>query len=143
MHGATGVSQWTPLADMYTRSARCGWPTGPTRCTTWWWPGSGPEAAGTYERSTIDTSLEEEGFIHCSFPEQVQATADRYYRGRDDIVLLRIDPDRLGVEVVVEEARSGERFPHVYGPIPVDAVTSAQPVPMGPDGRLDLGWLSG
>ncbi|HAS12667.1 MAG TPA: DUF952 domain-containing protein [Acidimicrobiaceae bacterium] len=100
-------------------------------------------ARGTYERSTIDTSLEEEGFIHCSFPEQVQATADRYYRGRDDIVLLRVDPDLLGVDVVVEEARSGERFPHVYGPIPVEAVTSAEPVPMGPDGRLDLGWLSG
>ena len=99
--------------------------------------------AGTYERSTIDTSLEEEGFIHCSFPEQVQATADRYYRGRDDIVLLRVDPDRLGVEVVVEEARSGERFPHIYGPIPVEAVTSAEPVLMAPDGRLDLGWLSG
>jgi glutathione S-transferase len=100
-------------------------------------------AAGAYERSTIDTSLEEEGFIHCSFPHQVQATADRYYRGRDDIVLLRIDPDRLGVDVVVEEASSGERFPHVYGPIPVDAVVSAEPVPVGADGRLDLGWLSG
>ena len=56
-------------------------------------------SAGTYDRSTIDTSLAEEGFIHCSFPDQVQATADRYYRGRDDIVLLRIDPARLGVEV--------------------------------------------
>jgi glutathione S-transferase len=102
-------------------------------------------ARRTYERSTIDTSLEEEGFIHCSFPDQVQATADRYYRGRDDIVLLRIDPDRLdpGVEVVVEAARSGERFPHVYGPIPVDAVTSVEPVPIGADGRLDLGWVSG
>ena len=101
-------------------------------------------ARGTYERSTIDTSLEEEGFIHCSFPDQVQATADRYYRGRDDIVLLRIDPDRLdpGVDVVVEETRSGERFPHVYGPISVGAVASVQPVPIGPDGRLDLGWLS-
>ena len=101
------------------------------------------EVTGTYERSTIDTSLAEEGFIHCSFPDQVQATADRYYRGRDDIVLLRIDPDRLGADVVVEEARSGEQFPHVYGPIPVAAVTSVEPVPMGPDGRLDLGWLSG
>jgi glutathione S-transferase len=100
-------------------------------------------SVGSYERSTIDTSLAEEGFVHCSFPDQVQATADRYYRGRDDIVLLRIDPDRLGVDVVVEEARGGERFPHVYGPIPVVAVASVEPVPMGPDGRLDLGWLSG
>ena len=100
-------------------------------------------SAGTYERSTIDTSLEEEGFIHCSFPHQVQATADRYYRGRDDIVLLRVDPARVDAEVVVEEASSGERFPHVYGPIPVAAVVSAERVPMGADGRLDLAWLSG
>lgn len=100
-------------------------------------------SAGTYERSTIETSLEEEGFVHCSFPHQVQATADRYYRGRDDIVLLRIDPDLVGAEVRVEEASNGEGFPHVYGPIPVSAVTSAERVPMGRDGRLDLGWSSG
>lgn len=100
-------------------------------------------AAGSYERSTIDSSLQEEGFIHCSFPEQVQATADRYYRGRDDIVLLRIDAARLDVDVVVEQASNGEGFPHVYGPIPVGAVTVAEPVPVGPDGRLDLAWLSG
>lgn len=100
-------------------------------------------ATGTYERSTIDTSLEDEGFIHCSFPHQVQATADRYYRGRDDIVLLRVDTTRVDSEVVVEEASSGERFPHVYGPIPVAAVVSAERVPMGADGRLDLAWFSG
>lgn len=99
------------------------------------------QASGAYDRSTIDTSLAEEGFIHCSFPEQVQATADRYYRGRDDIVLLVVDPDRLDVRV--ERASSGEGFPHVYGPIPVEAVTSVQPVPLGPDGRLALDDLSG
>ncbi len=100
-------------------------------------------ARGSYERSTIDTSLADEGFVHCSFAHQVQATADRYYRGRDDIVLLVVDPDRLDAEVRVEEASNGEGFPHVYGPIPVDAVTSARPVPMGPDGRLDVSGLSG
>jgi uncharacterized protein (DUF952 family) len=100
-------------------------------------------ARGTYERSTIDTSLDEEGFVHCSFPHQVQATADRYYRGRDDIVLLRIDPDRLAADVVVEESSSGEGFPHVYGPIEVGAVVAVDPVPMGPDGRLDLAAVSG
>jgi glutathione S-transferase len=101
------------------------------------------QASGAYERSTIDTSLQEEEFIHCSFAHQVQATADRYYRGRDDIVLLRIDADRLDVDVVIEEAASGEHFPHVYGAIPVSAVVSAEPVPIGPGGRLDLGGLSG
>ena len=100
--------------------------------------------AGTYERSTIDRSLAEEGFIHCSFAEQVQGTADRYYRDRGDVVLLTIDPDRLDAEVRVEpSASTGEGYPHVYGPIPVAAVVDVQPVPLGDDGRLDLRGLLG
>lgn len=100
------------------------------------------QAPGVYERSTIERSLAEEGFIHCSFADQVQRTADRYYRGRDDVVLLRIDPELLGAEVRVEAAAStGEGFPHVYGPVPVAAVVSAVPVPLGADGRLALSGL--
>ena len=95
-------------------------------------------ASGTYDRSTVGRSLADEGFIHCSFAEQVPATADRYYSGRHDVVLLRIDPALLGdADVVVEEASgTGEAFPHVYGPIPVAAVLSARPVPVDDDGRL-------
>jgi len=98
------------------------------------------QASGAYERSTIDRSLAEEGFVHCSFPEQVQGTADRYYRGRDDVVLLTIDPERLTSEVRVEPSPStGEGYPHVYGPIDLRAVVSVVPVPLGDDGRLDVG----
>ncbi len=94
--------------------------------------------AGAYDRSTLGRSLADEGFIHCSFAEQVQPTADRFYRGRADVVLLRIAPDRLGVPVRVEPVPGGERFPHVYGLIPVDAVVRAEPLPLGDDGRLVL-----
>ena len=52
------------------------------------------ESTGDYRRSTLEESLDEVGFIHCSFATQVQATADRYYRGRRDVVLLTIDPSR-------------------------------------------------
>jgi uncharacterized protein (DUF952 family) len=98
--------------------------------------------AGSYDRSTIDRSLAEEGFIHCSFAEQVQATADRFYRGRDDVVLLRIDPHRLDAPIREEVAPgTGQAFPHVYGPIDVVAVVAADPVPVGADGRLDVGGL--
>ena len=98
--------------------------------------------AGSYHRSTIDRSLAEEGFIHCSFAEQVQATADRFYRGRDDVVLLRIDPHRLDAPVRVEVAPgTGQAFPHVYGPIDVVAVEAADPVPVGAGGRLDVSGL--
>jgi uncharacterized protein (DUF952 family) len=94
-------------------------------------------SGGPYRRSTIGRSLEEEGFVHCSFAGQVAGVADRFYRGRDDVVLLEIDPARLGAEVRVEDlVGAGERFPHVYGPVPVAAVVRATPVPRGPDGRL-------
>ena len=95
---------------------------------------------GPYERSTIDTSLAEEGFIHCSLAEQVQGTADRYYRNRDDVLLLTIDTTKVGSRLVVEDlADRGTAFPHLYGPLPLGAVISATPVPLGPDGRLDIG----
>ncbi len=89
-------------------------------------------AAGTpYTRSTVDSSLEEEGFIHCSFPDQVQGVADRFYWGLNDIVLLTIDTAKLPAEVRTENG-----YPHIYGPLPVDAVVAVVPVECGDEGRL-------
>jgi glutathione S-transferase len=96
-------------------------------------------STGTYSGSTIGRTLDQEGFVHCSFAHQVRSVADRYYRNRADVVLLRIDPALLESEVRIEPAGSGpEGFPHVYGPIPVRAVVSADPVGLEPDGRLRL-----
>jgi uncharacterized protein (DUF952 family) len=84
---------------------------------------------GPYERSTIGRSLAEEGFIHCSTAVQVAATAERFYGGRDDVLVLEIDPSRLDAEVRVEDlAASGEEFPHVYGPVPLSAVVDVVPL---------------
>ena len=91
-----------------------------------------------YRRSTLGTSLADEGFNHCSFGHQVQRIADLVYRGRDDVLLLTIDPGRLDDEVRVETPDGGvEGFPHLYGPLPIDAVVRVEPVGAGPDGRLD------
>jgi uncharacterized protein (DUF952 family) len=98
------------------------------------------QALGEYRRSTIDTTLDEEGFIHFSFAHQLQGTADKFYRGRDDIVLLVIHPDRVGAEVRVEGGGS-QKYPHLYGPLPVDAVITTHSVPMATDGRLETGGL--
>lgn len=76
---------------------------------------------GPYRRSTLGRSLDEVGFIHCSFEEQVAATAALIYAGRDDVVLLTIDESRLGCEVRVEEG-----FPHIYGELPLDAVVEVR-----------------
>ena len=92
-----------------------------------------------YRRSSIDRTLEQEGFVHCSFPDQVQRTADKYYRDRADVVLLTIEPALIDAEIRHENTSGGtELFPHVYGPIPVDAVVAARPVALLEDGTLDI-----
>jgi uncharacterized protein (DUF952 family) len=91
------------------------------------------QRTGSYERSTRGLSLAQVGFVHCSEPHQLAGVAAAFYADTDDLVLLRIDPDRLPAEIRVEDG-----FPHIYGPIPVTAVTAADPLTRDPTGRLLL-----
>lgn len=82
---------------------------------------------GRYPMSTRGATLAEVGFVHCSFAEQVAATAARFYGDLEEVVVLEIDPARTGAELRVEDTLgTGETFPHLYGPLPVDAVVSAR-----------------
>jgi uncharacterized protein (DUF952 family) len=101
---------------------------------------AGAAEAGEYRVSGLGMTLEEEGFIHCSLPHQVQRTADRFYRGRPDMLLLTIDPDRLTAPLRLESNRpGGEAYPHLYGPLNVDAVVDVRPVELQADGRIAIG----
>jgi uncharacterized protein (DUF952 family) len=72
-------------------------------------------------------SLETEGFIHCSEEQQVKGVLERYYQGRTDILKLVIDPQKLASELKYELAPSiKENFPHIYGPINLDAIISIE-----------------
>lgn len=100
---------------------------------------------GSYTGSTKGRSLAEEGFVHCSFESQLAGVAAAIYAGSPALVLLAIDPSRLGSRPVRVEPVPGttEQFPHVYGPIPTAAVTSATPVQVDERGRLRpaaAGW---
>jgi uncharacterized protein (DUF952 family) len=95
-----------------------------------------------YRRSTLGRSLDEEGFIHCSFAHQVQGVADFVFRGRDDVLLLTIDLARVPSEVRVENLDGGDNlFPHIYGPLPIDAVVNVDEVRLDAHDRLALGEL--
>lgn len=95
-------------------------------------------ATGVYRRSTLRASLEEVGFVHASFAHQLAGTAARHYDGvREPLAWLVIDTDRLGSPVVVEPSTSGERFPHVQGPIELGAVIDVVPAAIV-DGRLTV-----
>jgi uncharacterized protein (DUF952 family)/nucleoside 2-deoxyribosyltransferase len=88
------------------------------------------KSTGRYATSTRGQSLAEVGFIHCSFEPQVLPTAMRFYRDADPelFVVLVIDPSKLDAELVVEAAGNGESFPHIYGPLNVDAVIATRPL---------------
>ncbi|MEN4010926.1 MAG: DUF952 domain-containing protein [Chloroflexota bacterium] len=81
-------------------------------------------------------SLDDEGFIHCSTREQVLIVAERFFRGKQDLLVLEIVVERLPVEVVYEPAENGELFPHVYGVIPVSAVNRVLALQSEPDGSF-------
>ncbi|WP_460069377.1 DUF952 domain-containing protein [Streptomyces sp. YKOK-I1] len=86
---------------------------------------------GAYTWSTRGRTLAEEGFIHCSTRTQLPKVAAFLYGaydGPDDLVVLVVDPARLDAPLRYEAPEpGGEEFPHVYGPIPVDAVVDVEP----------------
>lgn len=68
-------------------------------------------------------SLESQGFIHCSTPEQVVPVANFIAKDWDDVVLLWIDEDKVTSPIVYENLEGGDKlFPHIYGPLNLDAV---------------------
>ncbi len=79
--------------------------------------------AGTYGWSTRGVTVEQEGFVHASRPDQVEGVRSRFYGDVDpaDLVLLVVETDLLDVPWRFDRVGDDE-FPHVYGPIPASAV---------------------
>jgi uncharacterized protein (DUF952 family)/uncharacterized glyoxalase superfamily protein PhnB len=96
------------------------------------------QRVGAYRISTLDRTLEQEGFIHLSFARQVRGVADRFYGDVDDeLALLSIDPAKLTAPIVTEAAAgTDEEFPHLYGELAVDAVRRVTAYRRGGDGRF-------
>jgi glutathione S-transferase len=94
------------------------------------------QRTGSYTTSTIGRTLEEEGFIHAAYDEQVPVVRDRFYADvTEPLVVLEIDTDLLAAEVR-EEQVGDEVYPHVYGPIPASAVVAWRPARLPP---IELG----
>jgi len=84
--------------------------------------------AGEYRAA----SLNDQGFIHCSTPEQVVRVANFLFAGQWGLVLLCIEVGELEAKVRYENCEGGqELFPHVYGSINLDAVVDV--VDFNPD----------
>lgn len=113
---------------------------------------------GEYKISTRGRSLQQEGFIHASTDEQVEGVANAIFRGARNLVMLVIDTQKVKSEIryecartqlpearkVVSEVRyenpdaAEDEFPHIYGPLNLDAVVAAIPLEASFDGRFDF-----
>jgi uncharacterized protein (DUF952 family) len=84
-------------------------------------------------------SLASEGFIHCSHLDQVARVANLYYATAPELVVLCVDAVQLAADVRDEDAGTGERFPHVYGPIEREAIVEVVPLQRDAEGRWQFG----
>ena len=95
--------------------------------------------AGEYRMSTRGVTLEQEGFIHCSLRHQLRAVAELVYSDADDLVVLVIDSEQVPANIRYEAAvAGGEHYPHIYGALPVGAVTEVVSVGRAEGGRMIL-----
>ena len=96
------------------------------------------EEIGVFAGAPVDRA---DGFIHFSTPEQAEETAARHFAGQRDLLLVAVDPARLGEALRWEVSRGGAKFPHLYAPLLLADVAWTKPLPLGPDGRHDFTGL--
>ena len=96
-----------------------------------------PEAwEGSENRNFYEAeSLETEGFIHCSYADQLDGVIARYYAEADKLVILSIDPNKLTSTLISEPSTNDEPFPHIYGPINMDAIVAVEEREIAKNGR--------
>jgi uncharacterized protein (DUF952 family) len=74
-----------------------------------------------------------DGFIHLSAAHQVEGTLSKHFAGQEDLLLLTVDAGKLGPALKWEESRGGELFPHLYEPLPLEAIVAAEPLRLDDD----------
>ena len=91
------------------------------------------QASGYFASADLAT----EGFIHCCTAQQIASVANRYYQGQQELLLLEIDETKVHVPLKWEDlTNAGQTFPHVYGRIPLEAVTRCLTLQPGVEGRF-------
>ncbi|MEV0387988.1 DUF952 domain-containing protein [Nonomuraea sp. NPDC050643] len=80
------------------------------------------QKAGEYRISTLGRTLDQEGFIHCSRDLTQLHTVHTTYYTHITQPLLILDIDPTGLDIRLENDH-----PHLYGPLPLTAVTATHP----------------
>ncbi|SMO90458.1 DUF952 domain-containing protein [Fodinibius sediminis] len=88
-------------------------------------------------------SLTSKGFIHCSKGSQIERTANHHFAGRQEVLLLVIDVSTLCSDIKYEvDEETGEKFPHIYGPLNTDAIMDKLNIFAESDGTFNIAFSS-
>jgi uncharacterized protein (DUF952 family) len=91
---------------------------------------NGAKEAGVFRGAPVDHA---DGYIHFSTARQVRKTAALHFSGQADLLLIAVSAPALGKSLAWEPSRGGELFPHLYGHLPLEAVTAVYELPLRPD----------
>ena len=95
---------------------------------------------GRYAVSTRDRDLADVGFVHASYPDQVQDVARYVYRDDPEPLCVLVLDEALigdaGVRVEHEDGGDGELYPHIYGAIDRSWVVDVRPAAFDQEGRF-------
>lgn len=91
------------------------------------------KAAGETLGAPVDLA---DGYIHFSTAAQVAETAAKHFATQSDLVLVAVDPDRLGNALKWEPSRGGALFPHLYRALRLDEVLWDKSLPLGASGHI-------
>jgi uncharacterized protein (DUF952 family) len=96
------------------------------------------EASGVFVGAPVDLA---DGYIHFSTAAQIAETAARHFAGQRDLLVVAVDPHKLGSALKWEASRGGALFPHLYAPLATADALWAKPLPLDAEGRHDFAGL--
>ena len=89
------------------------------------------KSLGFYEGSNQDQS---DGFIHFSTAAQVRGSAAKHQKGQQGLILLTVDSYLLSDKLKWEQGSGEALYPHLYGPLSIDAVHRVDDLPLDKNG---------
>jgi uncharacterized protein (DUF952 family) len=77
------------------------------------------QADGVFHGAPVDLA---DAYIHLSAKDQLHGTLEKHFAGQADLVIAEVNLAFLGDTIVWEVSRGDALFPHIYGPLPIEAV---------------------
>lgn len=93
------------------------------------------QADGILPPSPIDVT---DGYMHLSTAEQLRETLRLHFAGKGDLVLAAVTVDAVSDALKWEPSRGGALFPHLFAPLPMEAISAHHVISVDVNGVSDV-----